>query len=186
MTDPVFIEHMISLGQKAAHRVTSEFGQLPTEILNLKPGENSWSIGQCLDHLIISDSLFFPAFEKIKTGAYQMNMVQKWSPLSKFFGNMMEHYISEKVHRKIKSPVIFLPARNEYTPEIIKEFEMHSSTILDYLKSSKETDLDKTILCSRLSRFVTFNLRTAFKMVIHHQYRHINQALHVKKTVTRE
>lgn len=73
MKDPLFIQKMISKGREAGEKVITGLSNLTSEQLNWKPGEESWSIGQCLDHLIISDCLYFPAFKKIAEGKHEMS-----------------------------------------------------------------------------------------------------------------
>ena len=41
------------------------FGRLSAEQINWKPSEREWSIGQCFDHLIISNRPYVPIFEEI-------------------------------------------------------------------------------------------------------------------------
>lgn len=44
------------------------FGRVSGKQVNWKPGENEWSIGQCFDHLIVSNRPFEPIFEEILAG----------------------------------------------------------------------------------------------------------------------
>jgi arginine decarboxylase len=44
------------------------FGQLTSAQLNWKPAPDSWSVAQCLEHLIAMNADFFPAFDAITRG----------------------------------------------------------------------------------------------------------------------
>ena len=46
-----------------AERVDKTFGGLSNEQIIWKQNAGSWSIGQCLEHLIITNRLEFPAIE---------------------------------------------------------------------------------------------------------------------------
>ena len=45
-----------------------EFCALSATQLNWKPHPESWSIGQCLDHLITTNNTYFPMLEQIAQG----------------------------------------------------------------------------------------------------------------------
>ncbi|MDP4261158.1 MAG: hypothetical protein Q8941_01390 [Bacteroidota bacterium] len=61
MEDPEFIKQMTSKGKEASEKVNANFADLSFSQLNWKPAPGSWRIGQCPDHLIVSDCLYFPA-----------------------------------------------------------------------------------------------------------------------------
>lgn len=184
MKDPAFIQEMILKGRKAGELVQKEFTSLSFEEITTKPSPESWSIAQCFDHLIISDSLFFPAFEKIISGNYHMKVWEKWSPMSQFFGNMMKNHLSEKINRHIKSPKKFLPEDEVSDTAILQKYEVHLEQLLEYIAGFINTDIDKIILSSRVSGFVTYSLRTTIIIILQHQYRHINQAIRTRNSIT--
>ena len=51
---------------KTLDRMTSEYqrdlGQLSSTQLNWKPDPKSWSVGQCIDHVIVTNELYFSIF----------------------------------------------------------------------------------------------------------------------------
>ena len=59
-----------------------KFQSLSSTQLNWKPSENEWSIGQCLDHLIVSNTTYFPTFEKVLHGKYRLGFLQKINQIS--------------------------------------------------------------------------------------------------------
>jgi hypothetical protein len=92
MKDPLFIEKMIQKGKQAGENVKENLGGLSMSQLNYKPEDHTWSIGQCLDHLIVTDQLYYPLFESIADGSYRMSNWEKWSPFSGLFGKLLVHY----------------------------------------------------------------------------------------------
>src|SRR5262245_30576853 len=58
MKDALFIQQMIERGKEAGDKVRTELEGLTSSQLNWKSAPESWSIGQCLDHLIVSDCLY--------------------------------------------------------------------------------------------------------------------------------
>ncbi len=180
MKDALFIHEMILRGREAGEKIKKEFSTLTAEQLNWKTDEDSWSIGQCLDHLIISDCAYFPTFKKITEGKFKMNFWQNRSPFGGMFGKMMVVLLQEKVKKKMNAPKKILPTESKIEPEIMERFHKHLDSFVEYISDCRMTDLDKTHITSPVSRFVTYSLRNAIKFLIQHEHRHINQALRVK------
>ena len=175
-----FLGHLIGAAQKAEKFMLAEFGSLRADQLNWNHDTESWSIGQCLDHIVVTDTLYFPDFEKIMEGSYRMNFWEKYSPLSNLFGKMLVNQVSEVPTRKFKSPRSFRPEQQPIGTEIITRFSKHQDTLVNFMQSVKPEQLRKIRISSPASRFVTYNLQQALQMMVQHQYRHLNQAIRVK------
>lgn len=158
----------------------SEFGSLSNEQLNWKPDAESWSIAQCLDHIVVTDTLYFPVFEAIREGRYKMNFWQKWSPFSGMFGRMLVGQLAEVATKKFKSPPSFRPDSNPIGQEVITRFSKHQDTLIEFIKDLQPGQADKIRISSPASGAVTYSLSHALQMLTQHQYRHLNQAVRVK------
>lgn len=181
MKDTLFIEKMVVRGKEAGEKVKAEFSDLSLLQLNWKPAPDSWSIGQCLDHLIVSDCLYFPALQKIAEGKFEMTAWERWSPFSSLFGRMLVQLLQEKVKKKVKAPKVLIPFSSQIDLGILERFQKHLDTLLEYLAACKTINLDRTHITSPVSKFVTYSLRNAITILIQHLHRHINQAMKVKK-----
>jgi uncharacterized damage-inducible protein DinB len=180
MKDALFIQQMLQKGKEAGGIVQREFTNLSLTQLNWKPAPGSWSIGQCLDHLIVADCLYFPSFKKIAENNYQMTSWQRWSPLGVLFGRILVDQLQEKVKKKVKTAKVFFPAASQIDMGILERFHKHLDTLLEYVTAFREVDLDKTQITSPVSKFITYSLRNAITILIQHEHRHINQAIRVK------
>lgn len=180
MKDPAFIQEMIARGTAAGERVQNEFGDLSYEQLNWKPDTDRWSIGQCLDHLIVSDCLYFPDFKKIVAGKYRMNFWERWSPLTGLFGKMMVSQVGEKPKRKMKAPRILVPTESNIDAGILERFQKHLDSLVEFIIDCRNVDLDRTHISSPVTGFITYSLRNAFLLLMQHEYRHISQGVKVK------
>ena len=181
MKDKAFIEEMVRKGEEAREKFRSNFSNLSLTQLNWKPSPESWSIGQCLDHLLVADCLYFPMLKKITEGNYHMSFWEKWSPFGKFMGHMLVTQVQEQPRRKMNAPKIFLPSTSNIDAGIYERFSKHLDTLLEYIALCKSIDVDKTRITSPVSKFITYNLRDAFRLLIQHEHRHLNQALRVKQ-----
>ncbi|NOT49778.1 MAG: DinB family protein [Chitinophagaceae bacterium] len=180
MKDPVFIQQMIQYGREAGEKVKQEFSTITPQQLNWKPGEDNWSIGQCLDHLILSDCAYFPTFKKIAEGEFKESFWENWSPFGGFFGRMMVFLLQEKVKKKMNAPKKLLPSESKIEPEILERFQKHLDSFIEYINDCRMVDIDKTHITSPVSGFVTYSLRNTIKFLVQHEHRHINQAIKIK------
>lgn len=180
MIDEAFILEILKKCIEAKEKVQAEFSELTSLQLNWRPSVNSWSIGQCLDHLIISDCLYFPVFQKIKDGDFKMSFWENRNPLGGFFGKLLATQINEIPNKKLNAPKIFNPSQSNIDQEIFIRFNKHLDSLLNYITGCKKLDIDKINITSPVSKVVTYSLRKAIAIIIQHLHRHIYQALKVK------
>src|SRR5687767_7686716 len=95
MKDKALIEMLVTRLEEAKQKVKDSLEGITNEQLNKKPSPEKWSIGQCLDHLVISDCLYFPALKKITEGRSSMSFWEKWSPFSGLFGKVLASQVKE-------------------------------------------------------------------------------------------
>ena len=180
MKDVPFINKMLVKGQEAGVKVKKEFSNMSLEQLNWKPSPESWSVGQCLDHLIVTDCLYFPTFKRIAENKYNMTSWQRWNPLSGLFGKILVSQLQENAKRKVNTAKIFSPSASQIDAGIMERFHKHLDSLLEYIGAFHNTELDRIIIASPASKFITYSLRNAVTLLVQHEHRHINQALKVK------
>jgi uncharacterized damage-inducible protein DinB len=181
MIDEVFIKTILQKGKEAKEKVHSEFSNISLQQLNWKPSAESWSIAQCLEHLAISHSTYFPALKKITEGVYKMSFWERYSPFSGICGRLLKDQLQEQPKKKFQAPKIIRPSGSEITIEIIEQYHHSLDRFLQYIADCRNIDIDKTIITSPAIGIVTYSLRDAFQFLIQHEHRHINQAILVKE-----
>jgi uncharacterized damage-inducible protein DinB len=180
MIDEAFIDQILKKGKEAKNKANSAFSDITLEQLNWQPSNVSWSIAQCLDHLIVSHSIYFPDLEKITKGIFRMSFWQKYSPFTRLCGSLMKDRMKEQVKKKMIAPKKIQPKTNA-TLEIIEQYHKSLDIFLVYISNCRNTDIDKTIIGSPIFSIVTYSLKDAFEFLITHEHRHINQAIRVKE-----
>ena len=180
MKDEVFIRSVLEKGKEAKEKARLEFSNISLEQLNWKPSAESWSIAQCLEHLIIGDSSYFSDLKKITEGTYHMSFWGKYSPFTAACGRIMKNRLQEQVKRKMIAPEKIRPSASELKLDIIDRYYKNLDEFLAYISNCLNIDIDKTILTSPTIQIVTYSLRDAFYFLIRHEHRHLNQAIRVK------
>ena len=169
------------LSQVAA-AAKAAFGALSVEQLNWKPSEKGWSIGQCLDHLIITNNLEFPAVNNALTADYRNPFWSKIPFLPSIFGKLMIHFMKPESTRKFKAPKTFQPSKSEISEHIVQDFIDHQKEVLELFEQGKTLDLHKTKIVSPVSNLITYSLADALTILVVHEQRHFNQATRVMQT----
>ena len=160
----------------------SSFGELTPAQLNWKPSEKEWSVAQCLDHLITINSLYFPVFEKIRTGGFANTFWEKYSPFSGFFGRYLIKAMSPENPKKMETSKKAYPSASEIDAGIVERFQDHNRELAAHVANiPAEFDL-KTILTSPLSGFVTYSLDDCLTILVVHERRHLLQAKRVMES----
>ncbi|HXH71144.1 MAG TPA: DinB family protein [Pyrinomonadaceae bacterium] len=118
------ISNLLSELQVISDDTQKTFGNLTAEQINWKPGVDGWSVGQCFEHLIKTNSLFFPELDKIAAGSRRNSFLENYSPLSSFFGNLLVNSL-KKDTRKFKAPTQKIVPPSEIDANIVKLFTAH-------------------------------------------------------------
>ena len=173
------INRVISDLESVSDDVRSSFGELTTAQLNWKPSEKEWSVAQCLDHLITINSLYFPVFEKMRTGGFASTFWERYSPFSGFFGRYLIKAMSPENPKKMKTSRKAFPSASEIDGAIVVRFQDHNRELARHVANlPAEFDL-KTIMTSPLAGFVTYSLDDCLTMLVVHERRHLRQAKRV-------
>ena len=168
---------------KAADDARSEFGALSTAQLNWKPGEKSWSVAQCFDHLITTHSLYFPLFQDLAKGERNTSFFERYSPLSGFFGRFLINSLRPENVKKMKTTSKAEPSSSQIDGEVIERFVVHQHQLMNHIDAlSANIDLEKTMVTSPLLSIVTYSLDDCFTILVVHCQRHLGQAKRVTET----
>lgn len=152
----------------------SKFGGLTAEQLNWKPAPAAWSIGQCLEHLIKSNELYYGEFDKLAAGTRKNSFWENWSPLSSFAGGMLIKSLKSD-GRKVKTVQKMTPP-SDVAEDIVERFVKHNSELAGRIKAAENADLRKTVVTSPFMSLFTYTLSDGYEIIIEHEKRHIRQA----------
>ncbi len=180
MVDKSFIESILQKGREAKEKATIEFSKLSLTQLNWKPSPTSWSVAQCLQHLVISDNTYFSQLERIASGNSSMNFWEKYSPFTRLLGSMMRSQLKEEVRIKLKAPKKIQPTVSELPGNILEQYDRNLDRFLELISRCSSADVDQTVITSPITKVITYNLRDALQFLLQHEYRHLNQGIRLK------
>jgi hypothetical protein len=176
------VEGLVEELQAVAEDARKVFGGLSPAQLNWKPSAERWSVGQCFDHLIVTNRSFFPAMERVAAGTFKSDLWARVSPFSGFFGRYILGALDPSQGKKIKAPRAFLPASSDVDAEVIGRFVGNLSEVSARMRATEGVDLSRIVVTSPAVAFVTYSLRDVYRIFVAHARSHFEQARRVTRT----
>src|SRR5262245_19814757 len=158
------------------------FGHLNAQQLNWKPGGDSWSVAQCLEHLISINREYFPIFTRITKGEYRRALLHRVPLLPTLFGRMMIKALSPNSHQRFKAPPAAQPGSSSVDPKIVDHFISNQREIMTMMDSLGKPDPAEIIITSPFVSIVVYSLLDTFRLIVAHERRHFAQAQRVMDT----
>ncbi len=155
------------------------FGRLSGEQVNWKPREGEWSIGQCFDHLVISNRPYVQIFDEILAGRRRQRVWERMPLLPRLFGRALINTLRPDSGRRAKARPAFNPSSSHIAPAIIATFLEQQERLRRLMEASRELDLDGITITSPVLRFVTYSLMDACRIIVVHEQNHVVQATRV-------
>ena len=164
-----------------ANDAEREFGGLSPAQLNWKPSAERWSVGQCFDHLIASNSGYLPVIDSVLAGKKQSSVWQKLPVLPGVWGKLLIKSLDPSSARKIKAPKKFQPAQSDINGSIIHDFVAQQATVAEKMRATQNLDLERIVITSPVASVVAYSLMDAYRIIAVHERRHFQQAQRVTK-----
>jgi hypothetical protein len=169
------IEQIDAINSQVRERFTA---LLPSQ-LNWKPEPSKWSIGQCLDHLIVSNTAYFSTFEQLIYHRYRLSFFQSLNPFKKIMGRLMVKNLGPEPKRKFTAPKILQPSASNIPSTIVEDFSSHQDELKNYFRKLLQLDTKHLYMASPVTSLVVYNLSSAMELITAHEQRHVNQAKNV-------
>ena len=161
---------------KLTSRFVHEFSNLSEAQLNWKPDNNSWSIAQHIEHLIVINQTYFPVLAELKSGQYKLPFTAKFGFLVRFFGKVVLNAVKPEQKKKIKTFPIWEPSISNIPGDILERFIAHQNELKTQIAESGDLLKNAAIISSPANRNIVYRLETAFDIIVTHEYRHLDHA----------
>jgi DinB superfamily len=152
------------------------FGKLSAEQINFKPSAENWSIGQCFEHLIITNNLYFPAIKNVIDGNHRNNFFSKIPFSTNLIAALMRNSLKPEQPRKMKTFKVFEPATSSISTTIFEDFAENNQKLIGMFEACKGLEIHKIKIPEPLSVALNLRLDDAFEILAMHEQRHFLQA----------
>jgi hypothetical protein len=158
-----------------ASAAQQEFGALAPAQWNWKPDAREWSIGQCVEHLVISAEAFFPTLRAIQAGARRPTIWERVPILPSLFGPLLLRALDPDAGRKVKAPAALLPSSSAIDLAVLQRFVDIQRDLVAFMRATPPEALS-TNVTSPVSRVITYSLLNAYRIIVVHEHLHLRQA----------
>lgn len=170
------MSEIISDLETISEEARKTFGALSAEQLNWKPSAKSWSIGQCFEHLIVTNELYFPSIRKVIAGTHHNNPYSKIPFAVDLIAALMKNSLNPDQKRKLKTFKIFEPTASNISSTIIEDFIENQQDLIEMAKSVKNINIHQIKISEPVGAALNLRLDDAFEILAMHEKRHFKQA----------
>ena len=175
ITSKDVIEKFLSEAPKLKTIISNDFGELNEDQLNFKPSPDKWSIGECIDHLVVSHDQYLKNIRKVDVESIEPGNDSKPYKHT-IFGNILVNSVSPEATRKVKTFKVFKPIHKLIAIGVVDDYHRSLDELIDVARKFEGYDLNKIKISSPISNFIRLNLGDAFIIHLNHDRRHINQS----------
>jgi hypothetical protein len=162
--------------QLIMNQVETEFLPLSTTALNWKPQPDAWSIAECVEHLNLYARFYVPAIAQAICNAPTH---ARHEFRSGWLGEQFVKTVSPANVKRQKTFRRMTPAQSQLSLDVLQEFLQHQAELLQSLTQAQTVDWNKTRVPVEFWSWLKMNLGDAFRFVIAHEQRHLQQAQRV-------
>jgi hypothetical protein len=150
------------------------FKKLTASQLNFKESLESWSILECIEHLVRYGNFYLPEIGiQLDKSKHPKGDIYRTGFFGNYFANTM--LPKEKVN-KMKTFKSMNPIKSKIDVKVLDTFIQQQEKALKLLNSAKETDINKVKTAISITSLIRLRLGDTFKVVIFHNWRHLIQA----------
>lgn len=165
--------------EQVSRDVHDVFFNLNEEQIMWKEAEMKWSIGQCLEHLIRTDTAYFSQVQSVLAGRYNRPRLSYIPFLGKIWGRLALKAVDSKVRTPLSSPDMFYP-NEEFNPShIVHDYEVHVANLTQLIRDTDHFNHKRIFFKSPMFKGIVYPLSDTLKLMANHHERHLNQAMNV-------
>ena len=160
--------------------INEEFSTLDKNILNWKPSSKKWSIGQCLEHLILTTQSYQATFNSILSTSYSPSLWARISPFTNYLGVQMIRTQGPERRRSYHTLKVFEPASSSLEKDIMHKLITQNSQLRETFEKLINLGFVELVITSPASSIITYKIKHTIALIVRHQQRHVAQAKEVK------
>lgn len=169
----------LAVGLIDSLELAEPFHDLTDAQLNWRPADDAWSIGQCIEHLLLANRQYLPVMRAAVDSTPPREGDEEPTYRSSFLGRLMVYAVGPDSKMSVPVPKQLVPSAAPVTQIIVKEFDTNTRAIIQLLADTAEIDLSRVKIQSPFAVWMRLRLGDAFKIIEVHNKRHLLQAARV-------
>lgn len=172
---PQWVARLAAELDAADARATALMSRLAPEQLNWKLDARTWSVGQCLEHLCLSNEVYVAPMQKAlanaprgAAGAITPGWFARW---------FIRTYIDPATQKKrARAPRKASPVSSRVDRSIAKRFIASNDAMRAVMALAREIDVNNVRFRNPYVPVIRFTIGTGLLIVARHNHRHLGQA----------
>ena len=167
----------LKASDEAAGRLTNG---LTEEQLNWLPVPGSWSIGQCLEHLCITNEAYLPAITAAleeKSHAPVGQIVPGW-----FAGWFIRNFVEPSPETKRVSAPSKIRPTSRVGLTVLDRFLAGNQAVRDLIARARSKDVNRIRFWNPFLKGIRFTVGTGLEIIAAHERRHLLQAERIRNS----
>ena len=158
---------------------SAAFGRLDARQINWKADASSWSVAQCLEHLLTANRQMVEMADQALDATRGRTLWQRLPIWPGLLGRMLVRTQSPDTTRKFKAPGKAQPAASAIDAGIVGRFVDQQRTLIAKLDAAATRDLAGVVMASPFVGIVTYSVLDGWRLIAAHERRHVQQAKRV-------
>lgn len=159
-----------------------EFGSCDPELLIRRPEPDRWSVAENLNHLKRFNESYLPQIEAMLAGEYNRPLLSRIPGVPSVMRRMLHHFVKPETSKKMDTFPLWEPESSLPGNEVVSGFKEHQERLKQMIHSSIPLLERGAVVHSPATRWIVYDLKGAFDMMVDHEKRHLQQA---KRTLVR-
>lgn len=150
---------------------------LSDEQFTWRPGPDSWSVAECLDHLNATARIYLPALDEGISDAIRRGVYGEGPFKYNWLGRLSVRF--SDLPMRLKAPDDVLPGPGRTRREILAAFRAYQVQYIDRLRQANGVDLARARVRMPATGWLRIPLGSGFALMVVHSRRHLAQARRV-------
>ena len=182
-TDLQILHDAMDAADRAADSLAS---RVSDEEFFWRPDEGRrWSVALCLDHLIVSNTVYGSAIRGAIDRARAAGWTRTGPARPGFFGRKFAESLEPPVKRRTKNPAKIAPRSVMDRAEILRAYHVAHDEIRHLILDAATIDVNRATFTNPLIGIVKVKVSTGFHVIAAHDRRHLWQAEQVEEELRR-
>lgn len=154
---------------------------LSEELASWSATPGSWSVSECIDHLVLTNRIYIEAMESAAERARRSGRFRKRPALPGFVGSWFLRSIEPPVKSRFRAPRTIQPRTATLLANAFADFLISQDQVRDFLQLNADLDLATIYFPNPFIPGVRFSLATGLHVIPAHERRHLWQARNVRR-----
>jgi hypothetical protein len=179
---PADIQRILDDLERADSTATALIHGMSDEQFNWRPdGGTRWSIGQCLEHLAVTNELYGAAMRGTVERARQSGSSRRGELKPGFFGQKFVNSLEPPVKRRGRAPSQVKPSSTLTRDEIVSRYHRAHEQLRQTAIDAAAIDANRATFANPFLKIVRVKVSTGLHVISAHDRRHLWQAESVTK-----